>query len=40
MYGKFNYRLNEDFVFPENELEDIMDEYEDKDFFEKVLDKS
>ena len=35
MYGKFNYRLNEDFVFPENELEDIMDEYEDKDFFEK-----
>jgi len=35
MYGKFKYRLNEDFVFPEDELEDIMDEYEDKDFFEK-----
>ena len=34
--GKFNYRLNEDFVFPEDELEDVMDEYEDKEFFKET----
>jgi len=31
--NKFRYRLNEDFVFPEFELEDVIDEYEDKEFF-------
>ena len=31
--NKFRYRLNEDFVFPEDELDDVFDEYEDKDFF-------
>ena len=31
--NKFRYRLNEDFVFPESELEDVIDEYEDKEFF-------
>ena len=34
--GKFNYRLNEDFVFPEDELEDVIDEYEDKEFFKET----
>ena len=33
--NKFKYRLNEDFVFPEDELDDIIDEYEDKEFFTK-----
>ena len=31
--NKFRYRLNEDFVFPEFELDDVIDEYEDKEFF-------
>jgi len=31
--NKFRYRLNEDFVFPEFELEDVIDKYEDKEFF-------
>ena len=29
----FRYRLNEEFVFPEDELEDVFDKYEDKEFF-------
>ena len=33
--NKFRYRLNEDFVFPEDELEDIMDEYETKSFLKE-----
>lgn len=32
---KFRYRLNEEFVFPEFELEDVIDDYEDKEFFER-----
>ena len=31
--NKFRYRLNEEFVFPEDELDDVIDEYEDKEFF-------
>jgi len=31
--NKFKYRLNEDFVFPEFELDDVIDEYEGKEFF-------
>ena len=31
--NKFRYRLNEEFVFPEFELEDVIDKYEDKEFF-------
>jgi len=31
--NKFKYRLNEDFVFPEDQLDDIIDEYDDKEFF-------
>ena len=33
--GNFNFRLNEDYVFPEDGLDDIIDEYEDKAFFER-----
>ena len=33
--NKFNYRLNEEFVFPEDQLDDVIDEYEDKEFFTK-----
>ena len=29
----YNYFLNEDFVFPQDELEDVIDNYEDKEFF-------
>ena len=31
--NKFRYRLNEEFVFPEDDLDDVIDEYEDKEFF-------
>ena len=31
--NKFRYRLNEEFVFPEDELDDVIDDYEDKEFF-------
>jgi len=31
--NKFKYSLNEEFVFPEDELDDVFDEYEDKEFF-------
>ena len=37
--GKFRFRLNEDFVFPEFELDDVIDEYEDKQFFKETYDK-
>jgi hypothetical protein len=37
--GKFKFRLNEDFVFPEYELDDVIDEYEDKPFFKETYDK-
>ena len=37
--GKFKFRLNEDFVFPEFELDDVIDEYEDKPFFKETYDK-
>jgi len=37
--GKFKFRLNEDFVFPEFELDDVIDEYEDKQFFKETYDK-
>ena len=37
--GKFRFRLNEDFVFPEFELDDVIDEYEDKPFFKETYDK-
>ena len=32
---KFKFRLNEDFVFPQDELENIKDSYFDKKFFER-----
>ena len=32
---KFKFRLNEDFVFPQDELENVKDSYFDKKFFEK-----
>ena len=38
MYGKFDYRLNEDFVFPEDRLDDVIDEYDDKEFFKETFD--
>ena len=32
---KFKFRLNEDFVYPQDELENVKDSYYDKKFFEK-----
>jgi hypothetical protein len=32
---KFKFRLNEDFVYPQDELENVKDSYYDKRFFEK-----
>ena len=37
-YGKFTYRLNEEFVYPEDRLDDVIDEYDDKEFFEETFD--
>ena len=37
--GKFLYRLNEDFVFPEDDLDDVIDDYEDREFFKETFDE-
>jgi len=33
------YRLNEDFVFPEDDLDDVIDDYEDREFFKETFDE-
>ena len=38
-YGKFDYRLNEEFVFPEDELDEVIDNYEDREFFKETFDE-
>ena len=37
--GKFTFRLNEEFVFPEDDLDDVIDEYDDREFFKETFDE-
>ena len=38
--GKFTFRLNEDFVFPEDDLDDVIDDYDDREFFKQTFDEN